>query len=613
MIYLDHKELHAINRIMLSQGLPTKAVPQLCALLAHWEEHRGIKWVVERLKLMRSALLSNDSTGIKTNSDGTWKGPFKNLYRLANRSRHGAIRAHRILAIYGRWTAEKPTEVDFQNFSEGVSFIDFQYKGITFKTTKRDRSIAARCSRRSRFDKHLSTSDTKRVPFTKEVEADVLPSEHFRILLKHCPELTFTHSDFLSTYVYDIEDWDQVMLDLDEEGALEEYKPNDVVGRIACLTSDRGLKKRFIANPHRLLQLGTSRLQDAAARYLMTLPESLVYDQDLSVQWVKNQLVQGKKLYSLDLTSATDHFPKSPQIKLMRDLFPDLSQDIDLWEDICSSDWESPSGDTTINYGKGQPMGTCPSFAAFTVSHIHMVRSIGGNSSNFRIIGDDIVISDSDIAAKYVSAMDVMGVQISRSKSLFDDDKAEFAGRIIDKFGLWPAFKSAPLDIRKDPLGMVRQYGLAGLKLVPSKLREAIGFVARLPLIGPVHCTDSKSLDELDIELLVELYKDKPVLFESDSIRPSSSVFVKPLSIFEKQQLEAVGFRGVRGVGNNPRLVSHINESLMDGIDSPFLSSLKKELGLGAPLRGWQEEREVQPISYIKKVFRSRKKLDPMP
>jgi hypothetical protein len=447
------------------------------------------------------------------------------------------------------------------------------------------------------------------VPFIRKREIEVLPHEHYETLQEMCPRLLLKWKDFFQRYVYrvDVEE-SASWLEADLVGFYDESLgcvADRVVGQIACLTKDRGLKKRFIANPHRFLQMATSRLQDACARYLRALPESFVYDQDQSVDWIVDQLKDGKRLFSLDLSSATDHFPLTPQVELLKELFPKLDADINLWSDICQGQWTDPSGEVLVEYGKGQPMGTAPSFAAFTLSHIHAVRTVGGNDSNFRVIGDDIVISCPKLAEAYQDLMRELGVEISLMKSLLDDDKAEFAGRIIDIHGLWPVYKASPMSIAADPLGCVRQYGMAGLSLVSAKLRDKIEFAARIPLLGVPHAQDFRVLDEIrDVDLDL-LYSDKYEPYHPTRRRPSDSVWLTKVSRFEAAQQNVVGFLGAIGVENHPNVVEHVNSNLADGNNTTVIVELESMLQKGTPIPFWDEDRKgSKPISWIKALYK---------
>jgi hypothetical protein len=280
------------------------------------------------------------------------------------------------------------------------------------------------------------------------------------------------------------------------------------------------MKVRFIANPFRTLQTALSRLKNATELLLKDLPESAVFDQEKGVQWVAKKLEQGHKVSSIDLSSCTDYLPLAYQLELLNTLFPLLKEDISIFESISRSYWSTPSGEE-IKWETGQPLGTGPSFSAFTLFHLFLVRSIGGDASNFRIIGDDIVMSSSPLVRRYLKVMEGLKVPISHQKSLFDAGVAEFAGRVIDKFGKMPVYKASPTDLVNDPMGVIRQYGSRGLDLVPKNLRATIKIVSTLPSPFGFELSRVNS-EDIPPEVYYNLFSEKLPLLAT-SFRKTSS------------------------------------------------------------------------------------------
>lgn len=100
-------------------------------------------------------------------------------------------------------------------------------------------------------------------------------------------------------------------------------------------------------------------------------------------------------------------------------------------------EYELP-GDTTeyVKYAVGQPMGAHSSWAMFSLTH-HLVVAwaahLCGHSrfNNYILLGDDIVIRDDKVSAKYITIMTRLGVDISVSKTHVSKDTYEFAKRWI--------------------------------------------------------------------------------------------------------------------------------------------------------------------------------------
>lgn len=513
MLSIHHDE---IVRRFISCNLPGKAALNLALRLELIEKHHGTKTVVDVLKGLQSYFLGhkdNQPFTKKVHEDGTLFGDFRPLSRLAMKGRVGLKSALRCVKIYGLLEAEKPGAAEFNEFKQSLLSKEVEPRLIApLNTTPEDCYLADLSLKEAgRFDSKYPLGTTRApIPFGKtKMEMDVTPEEHL-LSLRAFPHLLYDHSTFIGKLL--------------PIGGMSISKPlpgHDCAGRVVGLTKDRGMKIRFIANPFRTIQLILSRLKNTIENFLGYLPESAVSDQVKGMKWVKNQLLQGKKLYSLDLSRCTDNLPLVYQVSLLKDLFPSLHEDIEIFEKVSRMVWNTPFN--TVCWETGQPLGTGPSFASFTIFHIFLVRALGGSASNFRVIGDDIVISSKPLAKLYQIAIQQLGVEISMSKSLFDSHLSEFAGRIIDKHGVFNVYKASPTNFQKDPLGLIRQYGEKGLKGIKVSIR----FKQQLKLCYKFFYSQltPKELDMIDEEALFELFfKTKPILV---GCRPIPSVSLK--------------------------------------------------------------------------------------
>lgn len=452
------------NRIVCNSVKPRDAV-QMVRLLIHWEQHKGIRWVVNRLKEYRQHLLDAERSNLSTKSNGTLRGPFGALSKLSRQNRSGTTKALAICQVYGLFEAKKPTQKEYLKFK--VSLIETNHD-LEFKVIPNnyEKSLAKKLVRR--FDSHYPSKGKLApvVDFKQKPEWDITPIEHVNSLF-HCPSLVRNHYNFFYKLV-----------SMPSKFLFKGDK--NFVGVVVGLTKDRGMKTRFISNPFRLIQLALSRLKNVTSLYLKRFcPESAVFDQEEGVSWVIEQFNLGKKISSIDLSNCTDLLPLDGQLLLLRHLFPDLLEDIAIFEEVARSSWKTPYDD--VRWETGQPLGTGPSFSVFTLYHVFLVRYMGGNENNFRVIGDDIVISDPSITPRYIKAMDQLKVPISPLKSLFYSNKAEFAGRFIDKYGKLRVFKASIDKPVNDPLGLIRQYGQKAKKLLPKGMQEKLLYVASLP------------------------------------------------------------------------------------------------------------------------------------
>lgn len=136
--------------------------------------------------------------------------------------------------------------------------------------------------------------------------------------------------------------------------------------------------------------------------------------------------------YSLDLSSATDRFPVLLQEKILGLLIGE--EKAGAWK-VIMTNYPAHSTEGPIFYKVGQPMGAYSSWATFTLCH-HLIVQLSAKRSGYTgwfngycILGDDIVISNSDVAFHYQEIIKSLGVEISNSKSHVSKDTYEFAKR----------------------------------------------------------------------------------------------------------------------------------------------------------------------------------------
>jgi len=120
----------------------------------------------------------------------------------------------------------------------------------------------------------------------------------------------------------------------------------------------------------------------------------------------------------------------------------------------------TPKGQT-VNYAVGQPMGGYSSWAVFTLCHhlvVQYAATLCGNKgffTGYRILGDDIVINDTNVAARYQDIINTLGVKISPSKSHISKDMYEMAKRwFINGIEVSPFPLNALVENQRNPHGL---------------------------------------------------------------------------------------------------------------------------------------------------------------
>jgi hypothetical protein len=261
--------------------------------------------------------------------------------------------------------------------------------------------------------------------------------------------------------------------------------PDPVVGRIG-LIQEPGLKLRAVANPNRVMQGMMNPLKDALFKVLKEVPRDCTHDQDRGVDAARNWLQEGKVVHSIDLSDATNLFPLSYQIDLLEARLPEpYRAHLDLFKEAATGKWEWPikGGHEIVRWNRGQPLGLGPSFASFSLAH-HSVAQLACSrepGSDYRILGDDIVICGNKAASEYRRLLHELSCVISEGKSITSSKVAEFAGRIITPRCVMHGFKwrSVSDDSFLDYLSNVGKGGFNHLRPRQRAVAELLAEVPR--------------------------------------------------------------------------------------------------------------------------------------
>jgi hypothetical protein len=240
---------------------------------------------------------------------------------------------------------------------------------------------------------------------------------------------------------------------------------------------------------------------------LKSMSWSCVHDQESGIKFCQEGLVSGKVINSIDLSNATDSFPLKVQLEVVRSILhrsnltsqkeddlargysdqqpANLLEELSIFAELARGQWYDRCGDGKpyLTWGKGQPLGMVPSFAIFTLTHGILIRNIEmklGKSNTFRVLGDDVVINDSEVARWYVEELEYMGCEISALKTITSSHIAEFAGKVITADGVVPIEKWKSFSWA-NPLGTLVTMGIKGLRFVPKSLRKRVAMLAAAP------------------------------------------------------------------------------------------------------------------------------------
>jgi len=207
-------------------------------------------------------------------------------------------------------------------------------------------------------------------------------------------------------------------------------------------SQESGGKLRVFASPHLVWQAIFEPLKLLLADALRCIPQDCTHNQQKGADWAQEQLQKGVRLHSLDLSNATDLFPLSLQLQTLTELgvSATLSR---IFERVATGSWKVPKAirehgyPVEVKWERGQPLGLGPSFNLFALTHHMLVYGIcvtfGIDPDCYRILGDDIIIGNDEVARQYVAVMEEMGCRIAHEKSISSTNSAEFAGFHITK------------------------------------------------------------------------------------------------------------------------------------------------------------------------------------
>jgi hypothetical protein len=412
-------------------------------LFAKWIKCNGPHWTVKRIKSLKIQLISIIAGN---NFDKNWiaykgsypRGPLKPLFKRAISDRKYRKRVLSVLNSYLAFT-DPPDEIQesvYNNISKPISSnilkqINHDWGRFTL-TNLQEKSVRTlnHHLHRERVKLNINAGLNTGKPFVKGENQWIKSMQ----LTAHkiLPTELITRDYHFPKTTLDVEEYGGELISLFE----------------------RGNKVRVIASPHAELQIGLEPFHKALNKVLHLIPEDCTFDQEKGAIFAQECLKSGLNVHSVDLSAATDRFPLHFQMSVIRKL---VSHEIHNWcsvfERSASLKWKSPYGD--ITYGAGQPMGLYGSFPVFAISHHSIVRTLCKELKiplingllPYRILGDDIIIANDDLAREYKNYILSLGVSISETKTITSTNLAEFAGYIIDRKGYYK-----PPKVPKDGL-----------------------------------------------------------------------------------------------------------------------------------------------------------------
>lgn len=426
-----------------------------------WASHSGRKWVTTRLKDLKAIAFSFLANGQADLSEymgkkTTYKGKeipalrcFSLLIDAIENGNHKAIRSildllnsYQVFRGPGDDVEEKinvitsKPEVVIDDASKASLIADI-YKYLPFP----------KCSKPYRMDFKGPDIGGARYACKPRMNSDCLSA--LISTLSSIPEWIWESAPGLKDWVNNQAYFQGVIKPYGETLMSDGRKvPSVFWGGNLAILGESGLKTRivFVGNPwvQGLLKPAMVPLQ----RRIISLQTDCTFDQEQGISFLEKLSKEGKSpIYSVDLSSATDNFPFFLQRAVGKVCgIPEYQLDIleysGFYNPLSKSDYK------VYGYGKGQPMGLYPSFVLFALTHncllTAMARKLGIDpSQSFRVLGDDVILTNERLYLEYSSTLSRLGVPISKKKSYSSLVFGEFAGKVF-----WRGHNVTPIKWR---------------------------------------------------------------------------------------------------------------------------------------------------------------------
>ena len=506
----ESKRMKAHFRLL---GANDAQITTLLSQIHSWRRDNGTEWTVGRIKDLKTWFVQHlaGNTEFKPpwfkhsvkNRSTIPKGPFGFLFEnMLQSTDKKIIKSLSMLMVYTAYKLD-PKKASRKQILKTIGSIqseplsDKRISELKMMGTVLKRSLSSECvnnvkryrvKRKEGFEFTPVSLNTGK-PFTEGRE------KYLTSFLQglYIPQLSDYYKKFFLNFPKHVE----FPIHLEDFDDVEKNKLRmPLAGQIALL-QEPGAKARVIANPSTAAQVALYPLHKLLDGMLKNMPTDCTHSQEDGANWAESKLATGHTVYSVDLSGATDNFPRSLQLSLLKSL--GLSAEADLIENLAGGIWmlEKSLRTDLINggyqiattYTKGQPQGLYSSFPLFAITHNLLVQRLCIKlkldvNDSFRVLGDDIVMIDENLHKAYREFMLNSGVPISEDKSLSSDKLAEFAGFIITPRGSYKPAKVPSYEgnaIENNFYNYLKVVGEKGIPYLPSKVRTVAQRVAALP------------------------------------------------------------------------------------------------------------------------------------
>jgi hypothetical protein len=488
-------------------GISKKTKYAILDNVALWKSASGTEWTVNRLKELKLLFIKRlageeyQPKWISLDRNGLPKGPLKHLFMVDKQDARRVFRSLSALMVYSAEVSSKPTPNQWEKFRSSV-------EDGTDKSTIGFEAPAQRNRVLTKFQKRLLLvqpqfmrtvlSPSRRVPVwdtRKHGTVTVPEDEPEKWFVSNAAMLTKLggpwNKYFTNTFDTGVADQlECIPLRLSCEKVLALFHDVDPgppsFGKVSFI-QEPGYKLRAVANPNRVIQYVLEPLKVLLGSMVSSNKRDCTFDQEKGIKVIQGWLRDKRRVHSVDLSDATNHFPLSLQISALERALPcGWDAKIRLFEEAARGPWRvlDPvlGKEREIRWTKGQPLGLGPSFFSFTYTHHESLELLREKyQGDFLVVGDDVAIVGDDLCKAYLDFLSQIECPISEHKCLHSTTIAEFAGKIISSEWALPQLKYRAVSDRNF-LDVARLLGPRSLGIYPRRQREILKLVAEGPL-----------------------------------------------------------------------------------------------------------------------------------
>jgi hypothetical protein len=217
--------------------------------------------------------------------------------------------------------------------------------------------------------------------------------------------------------------------------------PITKASRLVTFTAPGG-KARVIAIADWVSQTALSAIHFTQFQLLKLIPSDRTFSHKTGLDIYRDKV---ENFYSLDLSAATDRFPRLVQARIIARMFAKLGFDGDsiaqCWLTIIDREFSTRGSYfekqiSSVKYSVGNGMGLFSSWSTMALTHHYIVNEVCGvPTEDYRLVGDDLLIrNNKESYQKYLRIMADLGVGVNIRKTIVSEEKPptiEFARNYV--------------------------------------------------------------------------------------------------------------------------------------------------------------------------------------